>query len=53
MSKPHQPSLVLELPPGRSAYCLTCSQPWPCPDASIEQLREHIHRLTNALEGTR
>lgn len=29
----HRPSLVLELPPGRQAWCVGCSKPWPCPDA--------------------
>lgn len=30
----HEPSLVLELPPGHMAWCLQCSQPWPCPEAN-------------------
>ena len=32
----HTPSLVLEMlgtPPAYGEFCLTCQQPWPCPDA--------------------
>lgn len=29
----HRPSVVLELPPDRWLYCLTCAKPWPCPDS--------------------
>jgi hypothetical protein len=32
----HRPSLVLELPPDRWLYCLTCAKPWPCPDSTKE-----------------
>ena len=34
LERAHEPSLVLELPPGHMAWCLACSQPWPCPEAN-------------------
>ena len=27
---PHQPSIVLELPPGEWWYCQQCQERWPC-----------------------
>lgn len=40
----HEPSLVLELPPGHMAWCLACSKPWPCPEAD--------NTNTHTIEGT-